>query len=201
MIFKIKRSWFGDSRMHSALFTILKDDPPKNRSVDMQKMMGSESDRLAELVYKKHLDMWQLRHIELEAKGGKCPKCSVPWIIKKINNIFCHFEYYQPDCTCYPVCPFCGYYLMYEIEVNIPVCTNCNHYKFCDQIVTETVTKAGKTGTKKRKCQGKMLLAKEGYVCEKCNHKVNGFIMHDDLIVPDIYKGKSATQSSDPGGD
>jgi hypothetical protein len=72
MNFMPHRTWFGDTRTHEALFKVLKHNPAKNVKVDMQKMMELEEGKLMELFERKQIDYWQLQHVELESKGGRC---------------------------------------------------------------------------------------------------------------------------------
>ena len=183
------RELFGTIKAHSVLFSVLKQHNPIRRTVDMQKLMEQEYDHLVTLHHQKKISFWQLRQIELEAKGGGCPKCDAPWVSRVAQNLFCKFKYFEPGCTCYPVCPFCGCLLMREIEEGIDYCTNCLHYELCRETVETSRRSGGQTFKKKAKCKGNMLLSREGYICEQCSHRVSGYMLADDLLVPVAYRG------------
>ena len=79
---------------------------------------------------------------------------------------------------------------MREIEEGIDHCTNCKHYELCRETVeVEHKSDSGRTYKKKAKCRGNMLLSREGYICERCGHKVSGYMLSDDLLVPVAYRG------------
>ena len=187
---KLLREFFGTVKTHHILYQILKQRNPIRRTVDMQKLMEQEYDHLVTLHHRKLISFWQLKQIELESKGGQCHKCNKPWVPRTVKNLFCTFKYFEPDCLCYPVCPFCGCLLMREIEEGIDYCTNCKHYELCRETVeVEHKSDSGRTYKKKAKCRGNMLLSREGYICERCGHKVSGYMLSDDLLVPVAYRG------------
>ena len=80
---------------------------------------------------------------------------------------------------------------MREIEENIDCCTNCLHYELCRETVETSRRSGGQTFKKKAKCKGNMLLSREGYICEQCSHRVSGYMLADDLLVPVAYRGGS----------
>lgn len=43
-----------------------------------------------------------------ELSGGACPHCGVPWQKIVVKNALADFEYFDPDCECYPRCKRCG---------------------------------------------------------------------------------------------
>ena len=161
--------------------------------LDLEAVMHRVHERI-EAVYKKNpksLPQGLVTQFELEAFGGACPKCETLWVRRKVENVLVIFEYWQPACTCYPVCWNCGNYLLYEIESGIMYCMNCKHMAICDQVTEKTKksAKTGKTTKKKGGCGGKYRLSEGEYFCDSCGHTKN-FILRDDLIVPEIYIGK-----------
>lgn len=48
----------------------------------------------------------ELAFVEQESYGGPC-RCGVEWVKVEVKNVFAQFEYYEPDCRCYPRCQRC----------------------------------------------------------------------------------------------
>jgi len=67
----------------------------------------------------------------MELDGGKCPKCSEPWVKVKFDNPFGAGEYYTPACYCFYSCPRCRKQLYLaqasgKLETANWMCTNCS---------------------------------------------------------------------------
>jgi len=196
MNFAPRRTWFGDARMHSVLFDVLKRSPPAHVHIDMQSVMSTEETRLMELYKRGLLSHAELTQIELEAKGGACPKCSRQWVKRQVDNIFCHFTYYETGCTCYLACYNCGCYLMREAIEDIPYCTNCRRVERCHEIVdVEVTTPSGRKLKRRQRCPGMMLLSGKGYSCDNCGHRITGYLLEEGVIVPLVFIGGANRQS------
>ena len=48
---------------------------------------------------REHLEL-----IKMEATGGDCPRCGVPWKEIRVQNEFAEYVYYDPACACFGRC-------------------------------------------------------------------------------------------------
>ena len=73
----------------------------------------------------RNLPIQCLQALDLEWKGGDCPKCGTPFEEQVVKNLFGDFKYFQPACLCFPMCKHCGDALLYEELARVPRCLNC----------------------------------------------------------------------------
>ena len=111
----------------------------------------------------------------LEAKGGRCDKCSSPWQQVQIDNAFCTATYYQPDCNCWPRCPVCLRILEADIQLGAKHCSYCGPVLQCPNWVMRDKTfKSGFTKKVNQRCRLNLQLSRFGYVCpdDDCGYSV-----------------------------
>jgi hypothetical protein len=157
--------------------------------VEMAPTVEQGHDRLVQLYEEGQLSIWEVTEFELQSDGGKCNNCGKLWVKRRVDNIYVNFTYYEPNCTCYPVCPFCGKVLIREVEEKLECCGGCRHMETCLLFVeTKETSRTGKTKTKRHRCGGKYAFLPGGkYVCDECG-KIKGFERRDDLILPKVYR-------------
>lgn len=146
--------------------------------------------RLEQLYDRKKVSLLEVTEFKLESDLGKCPKCQKPWTPRIVDNIFVTFTYFEPDCRCYPVCPFCGKLLIRESEEKAEYCSNCKYMPPCGiKIKLKAKAKGGEEGEKPGRCKGRYILLPGGsYMCNECS-AIKSFIIRDDVIVPRVYRG------------
>jgi ribosomal protein L37AE/L43A len=121
---------------------------------------------------------------EHERFGYQCP-CGKPWVKVEFTNELGSVSYYKPQCSCLPVCVYCGRVLVQELSEQLPDCIHCFHTKEtghwnlqpCGKRVQKKTTSrygqgGGDTG-KYETCDGWMKLAnaKGDFVCDKCGRR------------------------------
>lgn len=122
------------------------------------------------------IDMSEFYFEDMANNGGKCDVCDKPW--EKVTNSL-GLWHYEPNCTCYPRCPWCKRWLINEVKNKEAGCRHCCKNGIeCWRIVP--VMKKDEDGnlikTKKRKkCTGilKLESAQNGYTifsCSSCSH-------------------------------
>jgi ribosomal protein S27AE len=70
----------------------------------------------------------ELLRLELERKGGNCPKCGTPFLAVHVDTEHADFWYHKPDCACFRICAGCGRDMVMEGLVNEPDCQYCFPY-------------------------------------------------------------------------
>lgn len=128
--------------------------------------------------------------MQTELSGGRCPMCGKAFIKKstKIKGIEI-FDYYQPNCECYPKCPICDRPMLWETSLGMKACRHCG-YITCWNKVSEKIflDDSRKTMLKNKVCGGKIYLKTDGYwICSQCGmeygyHQLKSrFIVNDDI--------------------
>ena len=161
--------------------------------IDLGEIM---KDDLAELE-RKNAPYWDKKVVEMETYGGECPVCGESWIPVFHKNSLAKMTIYQPSCSCYPRCPFCGRVLMVEVETqgdDTRVCNNCGAKYLCP----EKVTKYDKNNRPHpAKCEGLIVPMKGGYFqCAECQRVYSG----DFLMTKERWDEFYETHD-DPSGD
>ena len=100
--------------------------PPKDKRAQYVSVVNKELDRAEHYAAAGRNRL--AKAIRMRIDGDACVRCGNEW--KKIiaKNIFAEFEYYMPNCRCYPVCQICGYVMVEEIErdgLSPAHCPNC----------------------------------------------------------------------------
>jgi hypothetical protein len=112
----------------------------------------------------------ELRLNQLQAEGGKCPKCGKDWNRRHYKNRLAEFDIYIPACTCYPRCPMCNRVLMVEIDERLDGCTYCGPIFCTAWVKKEVATGEGKFSRQKKAtpCGGACRPFLGGFVCSDC---------------------------------
>jgi len=120
----------------------------------------------------------------LERRGGPCIKCNKAWRPIEVDNAVARFDYHQPNCACFPRCPYCEHYLYQECARELAVCLTCGPmegqpgavqigqcYRTVSKDVPDGSGKMGRTKTIDAACLGALRLRQDGRLkCDACGH-------------------------------
>ena len=89
-----------------------------------------DDDRWSERQINGEITETELNAYGRERFGHDCIHCKKPWHKIDYSNRFGSISYFQPACTCFPVCPYCFRDLSYEIEMGLPGCLHCGFDRY-----------------------------------------------------------------------
>ena len=107
--------------------------------------------------------------LEKDVNGGECMRCGKQYKRVDVKTAYIEFHYFEPACSCYPLCPWCGRPLHHETETGMKHCSNCPSAQ-CPEWTTKTEwdNNEKRKVEKKHRSNGLMEMCGKVWRCSEC---------------------------------